>query len=144
MPFSPRSTGTTPIDPIAAAWGGLAGAIGLMAGAGRDWPARLAIAAAAFLLAGFLAGVRAAGRRTAHAVAAWLAGYAIHAAFVVLATAIDAAGGPDAPALAPGGGRSWLLAAAWALGFALVGAVIVNHWLTPRGGRAPMRRRASR
>lgn len=115
-------------------WGGLAGSIGLMVGGGRDWPLRLLASAAAFAVGGFLAGVRASARRPAHGVAAWLAAYVIHAAFILLATFIDLVGGPDAPSLMPGGGQSWLLAALWALVWALAGATLVNRWLTP-GGR---------
>lgn len=133
MPFSPRPPARTRIDPIAAAWGGLAGAIGLMLGAGRDWPARLAITAVAFFLAGFLSGVRASGRRYAHAGAAWLVAHLIHAGFVLLATAIDGFVGPSAPELVPGGGRAWLIAAAWSFVAAALGAVMVNRWLTPAG-----------
>jgi hypothetical protein len=126
---------TARIDPIAAAWGGLAGSIGLMAGSGRDWPARLLITAIAFGIGGFLSGVRAMGRRLAHAVAAWVAAYVIHAAFVVLATGIDTLGGPDAPAIAPGGAAAWAIGAGWALAWALIGATLVNRWLAPAGRR---------
>lgn len=129
-----RSTVTERIDPIAATWGGLAGAIGLMVGSGRDWPLRLIAAAIAFALGGFLAGVRASSRRLAHGVAAWFAAYVIHAAFIVIATLVDALGGPAAPTLMPGGGGAWLTAAVWALAWALAGATLVNRWLTP-GGR---------
>lgn len=107
--------------------------IGLMIGAGRDWPARLALAAVSFGLAGFLAGVRAEGRRIAHAAGAWFMGYVIHAAFLALATIIDVAGGPDAPELSRGGGRDWLVAAVWALAFALAGGAVANRWLRPAG-----------
>lgn len=126
---------TARIDPIAAAWGGLAGSIGLMAGSGRDWPARLLITAVAFGIGGFLSGVRAMGRRLAHAVAAWVAAYAIHAAFIILATVIDILGGPDAPAIAPGGASAWAVGAAWALAWSLIGAMLVNRWLAPAGRR---------
>lgn len=123
------------IDPIASAWGGLAGSIGLMIGSGRDWPARLIITAAAFGIGGFLSGVRAAGRRLVHAVAAWIAAYAIHTAFIVLASMIDLFGGPDAPALVPGGASAWAVAAGWALLWAVAGAMLVNRWLAPAGRR---------
>lgn len=133
--FSPRSVAAARIDPIAATWGGLAGAIGLMVGGGRDWPLRLLALAIAFGLAGFLAGVRAGGRRIAHGLAAFAVAYVIHAGFIALATVIDMFGGPDAPALLAGGGTAWL----WALGasflFALMGAGLANRWLTPPGGR---------
>jgi hypothetical protein len=104
-----------------------------MAGAGRDWPLRLAAAAVTFAVGGFLAGVRASSRRVAHAVGAWLAGYAMHAAFVAIARVIEASGGREAPALLPGTGRDWLLAAAWALAFALAGGLAANTWLRPVG-----------
>jgi hypothetical protein len=126
---------TARIDPIAAAWGGLAGSIGLMAGSGRDWPARLVITAVAFGIGGFLAGVRAMGRRLAHGVASWVAAYAIHAAFILLASIVDILGGRDAPEIAPGGASAWAVAAGWALLWSLAGAMLVNRWLAPAGRR---------
>ncbi len=88
-------------------------------------------ASVTFGLGGFLAGVRAAGRRPAHAVAAAVAGYVIHGAFIVLARLIEAFGGPEAPALVPGTGREWVFAAGWAVAFALIGGLIANAWLSP-------------
>lgn len=132
-PLAPRPAAR--IDPIPIAWGGLVAAIGLMAGAGRDWPVRLAVAAATFGLGGFLAGVRAASRRPAHAVWAAFAAYVIHACFVAIAWIIDHLGGPDAPALVPGGGRDWLVAAGWAFAAALIGGLIANAWLRPASRR---------
>jgi hypothetical protein len=135
-PLSPRRSNVAErLDLIAAAWGGLVASIGLMAGAGRDWPARLTAAALSFGLGGFLAGVRAAARRPLHAVAAWLAAYVIHACFVLLARIIEGLGGPDAPELVAGGGRDWLIAALWALAFALLGGTLANTWLRPAGKR---------
>lgn len=127
--------GTARLDMIAVLWGGLVASIGLMAGAGRDWPIRLGAAALSFGLGGFLAGVRAAARRPMHAAAAWLAAYVIHACFIALARIIDALGGPESPPLAAGGGRDWLVAALWALAFALLGGVVANSWLRPAGRR---------
>jgi hypothetical protein len=127
------SPATTRIDIIAATWGGLVASIGLMAGAGRDWPARLAAGAVSFGLGGFLAGVRAAGRRPRHAVVAWVAAYVIHAAFIAVARLIDAVGGPDAPALVAGGASAWAAAAAWTLLWALLGGAAANAWLRPAG-----------
>jgi len=115
----------------------LVASIGLMAGAGRDWPARLTAAALSFGLGGFLAGVRAAARRPMHAVAAWAIAYVIHACFVALAHVIELLGGPDAPALVAGTGADWVVAAGWALIFALLGGVIANSWLRPAGRRGP-------
>lgn len=128
-----RSPAAARLDPIPVAWGGLVASIGLMAGAGRDWPLRLAATALSFGLGGFLAGVRAAGRRPAHAAGAWVAGYVIHAVFVAIARIIEAFGGRQAPALVAGNGRDWLLAAAWAFAFALSGGLLANSWLRPAG-----------
>jgi hypothetical protein len=119
------------LDPIPVAWGGLIASIGLMTGSARDWPVRLALAAVSFGVGGFLAGVRAADRRPLHAVAAAAAAYALDAAFVAMARAIDALGGPEAPALVPGTGRDWLVAAAFAVACALVGGLLANAWLRP-------------
>ena len=91
---------------MAAAWGGLVASIGLMAGSGRDWPARLTAAALSFGLGGFLAGVRAAARRPLHAFGAWVAAYVIFACFVLIARIIEWFGGPDAPELVAGAGRA--------------------------------------
>lgn len=92
---------------------------------------RLLACALGFGIGGFLAGVRAAWRRIAHGVAAWAVAYVIHAAFILLATFIDIVGGPEAPALIPGGGGAWLIAALWSLAWAVAGAMLVNRWLTP-------------
>ena len=55
-PLSPRRSNVAQrLDLIAAVWGGLIASIGLMAGSGRDWPARLTAAALSFGLGGFLA-----------------------------------------------------------------------------------------
>ena len=128
-----RSPAAARLDPIPVAWGGLVASIGLMSGAGRDWPLRLAASAVSFGLGGFLAGVRATSRRPAHAVGAWVAGYAIHAVFVAIARIIQAFGGREAPALVAGSGRDWLIAAVWAFAFALIGGLVANSWLRPVG-----------
>jgi hypothetical protein len=62
-----------------------------------------------------------------------VAAYVIHACFVLLARIIQRFGGPDAPDLVPGGGRDWVIAALWALAFALLGGIIANAWLRPAG-----------
>lgn len=133
----PHVSPTVRIDPIAATWGGLVASIGLMAGAQRDWPARLGAAAVSFLLGGFLAGVRAEGRRPAHAAAAWVAAYVIHTAFLVVARAVDALGGPGAPRLLAGGGPAWLGAAGWAFAWAMLGGALAHSWLRPARRRIP-------
>jgi hypothetical protein len=130
-----RSGAAARLDPIPVAWGGLVASIGLMAGAGRDWPVRLAAAAISFALGGFFAGVRASSRRLGHAVAAWAAAYVLHACFIALALVIDAFAGRPSPPLVAGSGRDWLIAAAWALVFALAGGYVANSWLRPAGRR---------
>ncbi|WP_217914167.1 hypothetical protein [Miltoncostaea marina] len=133
-PLAPHPTSPAArIEPIAVAWGGLVASIGLMAGAGRDWPLRLAAAALAFGLGGFLAGMRAPGRRAAHAAGAWAAAYLLDAVFVALARVIDALGGPDAPALVPGSAGDWAVAALWALALALAGGLAARSLLRPPG-----------
>lgn len=117
------------IDVIAAGWGGIAAAIGLMLAGDRSWPWRLTIVAAGFGLGGFLAGVRAADRRLTHAVGAWLVAHAVYAAFAALAHLLGWLGGPDAPELMPGSRSAWLAATIWALACALGGGALTRHWL---------------
>lgn len=121
------------IDGIATAWGGLVASLGLMIGAGRDWPGRLAATAISFGIGGFLSGVRAEARRPAHGVAAAVAGQLLYVLFAGAARVIDALGGPDAPALVPGTTREWLLTAVWSLAFAAAGGVVAGNWLRPAG-----------
>lgn len=128
-----RRRGASRLDPIAAAWGGLVGAIGLMTGSRRELAARLVITCAAFAVGGFLAGVRTIDRRAAHAVASWIAGHALWVAFVVLAALADVLGGPDPPSLIPGGSSNTLLAVLAALASALAGGWVANSWLRPTG-----------
>jgi hypothetical protein len=125
----------TRFDLVAVGWGSLAASVGLLAGAGRDWGVRLAIAAAAFAVGGLLAGVRADSRRRLHSLAAGVGGYAIHAVFIALAGAIDAFGGPAGPALVRGSSERWAMAAAWALCFALMGGAVADALLRPTGRR---------
>lgn len=126
------------LEPISPAWGGLVASIGLMVGTGRDLPLRLTFVALAFLIGGFLAGVRASARRPAHALAAVAVAYLLHAGFVVAARAIDAIGGPGPPALV-GDGRGWALAAVVALAAAASGGALVGSWLRPAGQGNPYR-----
>lgn len=130
-----RRRGASRLDPFAAAWGGLVGAIGLMTGSRRELAARLIIVAVAFALAGFLAGVRTISRRAAHAGAAWAVAHVLHLAFVVLAAVADVLGGPGAPSVVPGGLGATVLTAAVALSAALGGGAVANSWLRP-GGQA--------
>lgn len=130
-----RRRAVTRLDPIAAGWGGLTVAIGLLAGSPRDLAQRIAIVCVLSLVGGFLAGVRAIGRRTAHAVAAWTVGVGMFAAFVLATALVDLFGGPHHARIAPDGlGRSGVV-----LGLSLVaalgGGTLASSWLRP-GGQA--------
>lgn len=129
--LSPRGRAPGRLDPFPATWGGLVGSIGLMVGAERGWPLRLSTAAVAFLLAGFLAGVRASNRRAAHALAAVVIAYVLHGAFVAAARLMDVLGGPPAPDAIPGGLAAWLAGVLWAGLFAAAGGALAGSWLRP-------------
>jgi hypothetical protein len=129
--LAPRERPSGRLDPIAATWGGLVGCIGLMAGTGGEWPLRLGTAALAFLVGGFLAGVRTSGRRPLHALAAGVIAYLLYGVFVGAARLIDLLGAPSAPDAAPDGVAALLLGAVWALLFALAGGALASSWLRP-------------
>lgn len=130
-----RTPASARIDGIATGWGGLVASLGLMAGAGRDWPVRLAATGISFGLGGFLAGVRAEARRPAHGLAAAAAGHLLYALFVGVTRLIDVLGGPDAPALFPGTAPQSLLVAAWSLAVAGAGGAVAGTWLRPAGAQ---------
>ena len=127
----PQTPGSTS---IAATWGGLVASIGLLAGAERDWPARLA-AGAISLRPGRFPGGGPGGRPAAAArrCAAWLIAYVIHAVFIGVARVIDALGGPDAPPLLAGGPSAWGAAGAWTLLWALARRRRGQRLAAPRG-----------
>lgn len=122
---------------VAVGWGGLIASIGLMAAGGRDLAVRLLVAAAFFLLGGFLAGVRSSQRRALHAIAAGVCAFVIFAVWVGLASAIAPFVDPDAPKLLPGGTGRTGAVALWALAFAALGGMLAGSWLRPgqRGKR---------
>jgi len=121
------------IDPIAAGWGGLAGGVGLMVGSPRDVVQRVLVVAVASLASGFLAGVRAIGRRMAHAMAAWVVAVALLVAFVVVTAAVAVVAGPDGVDPAPGGWRTTAAVLAMSLALTLAGGAVANSWLRPAG-----------
>ncbi len=128
-----RRRAATRLDPIAAGWGGLAGAIGLLVGSPREVSERLLIVAGTSVLAGFLAGVRAINARIAHAVAAWAVAVAMYAAFVVLTWAVDVLGGPAHAELIPDGLRTSGAVLGVSAIAALLGGALANSWLRPGG-----------
>lgn len=105
-----------------------------MVAGGRDWPLRLGITAAAFLIGGLVASARIGRGTIRHSVVVVAAAYVIHAAFVALAAIIDRAGGPSAPELVPNDdGGEWVIVLGWSLGFALVGGAAARLLTRPRG-----------
>jgi len=128
-----RGRGASRLDPIAAAWGGLVGAVGLMAGSGRELATRLAIVVLVFAIGGFLAGVRAISRRLAHAAAACVLAYGLYVVFVIVASLADLVGGRDRPSLIPGGWSASGAALVAAVVAAMAGGAIANSWLRPAG-----------
>lgn len=133
MTATARRRAGTRLDPIAAGWGGLTLAVGLMAGSPRDMAERIAIVGVLSFIAGFLAGVRAIGRRIAHALAAWVVGIAIYVVFVVVTRLVDLFGGPEGADLVPDGLRSTVVALGVSLLAVLCGGALANSWLRPAG-----------
>lgn len=117
---------------MAVGWGGLIAAIGLLLGAERSDVSRGVAVGIAFLIGGFLAGVRAEEFRPMHAVLAAFAAYAFHALFVVVGHVAAFLGGPSAPGFIPGSTRSWLLTALMGVLLAGVGGTVATAWLRPQ------------
>lgn len=117
---------------MAVGWGGLIAAIGLLVGAERGDVTRAIAVVAAFLIGGFLAGIRAEVLRPLHSVVAALAAYAFHALFVMFGSLASVLGGPSAPRVVPGPTRTWLLTALLGVVVAIVGGLIAATWLRPQ------------
>lgn len=130
-----RRRAVTRLDPVAAGWGGLTVGIGLLVGTPREIAQRVVVVCVLGVLGGFLAGVRAIGRRPAHAVAAWVAGVGFFAAFVLVTWLVDLFGGPDHAHLIPDGPVRSAVVLALSLLAALGGGTLANSWLRP-GGQA--------
>jgi len=124
---------------VAVGWGGLVASIGLMVAGDRDLSVRLVTVAAAFVLGGFLAGVRATVARPLHGIVAGVAGHAIYVVFVGLASAIAVVADPEPPELLPGGAARTGAVALWALAFAVLGGLLAGSWLRPAGGGSARR-----
>lgn len=119
---------------MAVGWGGLIAAIGLLVGAERGDTTRVVAVVVAFLVGGFLAGVRAEVLRPLHAAIAAIAAYAFHAVFVVVGHLASVIGGASSPSFVPGPTRTWLLTALLGLVAALAGGVVAMIWLRPQRG----------
>lgn len=118
---------------MAVGWGGLIAAVGLIAATGRGEIAQLSAAVIAFVVGGFLAGVRASDLRPLHAALAAVAAYLFYALFVALAGVGDLLGGPPAPEIAPGSNGTWAITAAVSVIAAVAGGVVASVWLRPHG-----------
>ncbi len=117
---------------MAVGWGGLISAIGLLVGAERGDLARAVAVAVAFLIGGFLAGVRAEVIRPLHSALAAIAAYAFHALFVIVGYLASVLGGPSSPSFVPGPTRTWLLTALLGIVAAIAGGFVATTWLRPR------------
>ncbi len=123
------------LEPMAVGWGGLIGTIGLAASAAAPTWARALIIIAAFLLGGFLSGVRTLDHRSLNALGAWVFGWLLWAAIWIVLAIVSAAGGPADPEYAPGSGSASLLIAAGSLLAALVGGMAADRRYSTRAVR---------
>ena len=125
------------LDPIAAAWGGLIGGIGLVVAGPRELALRVLIVVGVGVVAGFLTGVRAIRNRVLNAFAAWVAANVFYWAFAIVATGVHTATGRGhSPAFLPGGLRTWSAVTAVSLAATLVGGAIANGLLRSAGRRS--------
>lgn len=123
------------LEPMAVGWGGLVGTIGLAASAGSSlWVRALAIIGA-FLVGGFLSGVRTLDYRVLNAVAAWVAGWLLWAFICLVLAIVSASGGPDDPEFAPGTDGASLVIATASLLAAVVGAMAADRRYSTRRRR---------
>ena len=136
--FRPISSGAR-FEIIAATWGGIVPALVLMATNTQPLGLRVALAVLAFAFGGFLAGVRATGRRPLHGIVGAIIGIVIYLVFIGLTRVASAVGiGPDGFSVAPSGpGRFALLSvagiAASALAARAVGVLLGSAGATRLG-----------
>lgn len=112
---------------MAVGWGGLVGTIGLAASAGSPLWVRAIAVIAAFLVGGFLSGVRTLDRRALNATAAWVFGWLLWGAICLVLWVVSAFGGPADPEYAPGSDGAALLIAAASLLAAVVGGLAAER-----------------
>ena len=120
------------LEPMAVGWGGLVGTIGLAASAGAPVWGRAVAIIGAFLLGGFLSGVRTLDGRAATAVAAWVFGWVLWGVICIILAIVAAAGGPSDPEFAPGSDGAALLIAAGSLLAAVVGGMAAERRYSTR------------
>lgn len=123
------------IEPIAVGWGGLVGMIGLAASSGAELWIRALAVLVAFLVGGFLSGVRTLDRRVPTAALAWVAGWVLWGAIVVILWIAHQFGGPVEPEFAPGSDGAAILIAAGSLITCVLGALIADRRYSSRSVR---------
>lgn len=125
------------IDPIAAAWGGLIGGIGLVVSGPRELLLRIGIVVIVGIIAGFLTGMRAIRHRVANAFAAWIAANVFYTLFVLAASLVhNLTGRSHAPAFCPGGVRTWAIVTGIGLLATIAGGLTANSLLRPASRRS--------
>lgn len=120
------------LEPMAVGWGGLVGTVGLAASAGAPLWVRAVAIVVAFLIGGFLSGVRTLDRRALNATAAWVFGWALWGVICLILAIVAAFGGPSDPEFAPGSDGASLLIAAASLLAAVVGGMAANRRYSTR------------
>ena len=123
------------IEPMAVGWGALAGMIGLAASSGAELWLRAIVIIAAFLLGGFLSGVRTLDHRLGTALAVWGAGWLMWAVIVIILLIANWFGGPAEPEFAPGSDGAAILIALGSLVAALLGALAADRRYSGRTAR---------
>lgn len=112
---------------MAVGWGGLVGTVGLAGSAGSPLWVRALAVVAAFLVGGFLSGVRTLDHRVSTAALVWLVGWLLWAAIVIVLAIIHLLGGPPEPEFAPGTDVAALVLAGASLLCALIGGLTADR-----------------
>ena len=123
------------IEPMAVGWGALAGMVGLAATSGAELWLRTLVVIGAFLIGGFLSGVRTLDHRLTTALAVWVVAWLMWAAIVIVLFIANWFGGPAEPEFAPGSDGAAILIALGSLVAALIGALAADRRYSGRGSR---------
>ena len=97
--------------------------------------ARAVIVIVAFLVGGFLSGVRTLDHRMMNALGAWVFGWLLWAVIWIVLAVVAMFGGPTDPEYAPGSGGAALLIAAGSLLAAIVGGLAADRRYSTRSLR---------
>jgi hypothetical protein len=115
------------IEPMAVGWGALVGMLGLAASSGAELWLRAVVIIGAFLIGGFLSGVRTLDRRLPTALAVWVVGWFMWGVIVIVLIVANWFGGPAEPEFAPGSDGAAILIALGSLVAALLGALAADR-----------------